>query len=103
MIKISEYFPKPNSVGIRVKVDLDLFVYATKTDLQNAAGVDASSFAKQTDLANLKSDVDILDIGKLKNLPTNFRNLKSKVDKLDVDTSVLIPVDSSEVVNHLMY
>ena len=46
MIKISEYFPKPNSVGIRVKVDLDLFVYATKTDLQNAAGVDASSFAK---------------------------------------------------------
>ena len=46
IIKISEYFPKPNSVGIRVKVDLDLFVYATKTDLQNAAGVDASSFAK---------------------------------------------------------
>ena len=40
---------------------------------------------KKTDLANLKSDVDKLDIDKLKNVPTNLSNLKSKVDQLDVD------------------
>ena len=100
---MSQYFSKPKSLGRRVKVDLDLFNYATKTDLKNVTGVDASSFSKQNNLANLKSDVDKLDIDKLKNLLTNLRNLKSKVHKLDVDTSVPIPVDLSQMVNHLMY
>ena len=36
-------------------------------------------------LANLKSDLDKLDIDKLENVPTNLSNLKNKVDKLDVD------------------
>ena len=40
---------------------------------------------KNVDLANLKSNVDKLDIDKLKNVPTNLTNLKNKVDKLDVD------------------
>ena len=34
----------------------------TKTDLKNAADVDLSKFAKKVDLANLKSNVDKLDI-----------------------------------------
>ena len=38
--------------------------------------------------ANLKSDVDKLDIDKLKNTPTNLSNLKNKVDKLDIDKLV---------------
>ena len=82
---MSEYFPKPNSLGANVKVELVLYSYATKTDLKNITGVDTSFFAKKTDLANLKSDVDKLDIGKLKNVPTNLSNLKSRVDILDVD------------------
>ena len=49
-----------------------------------------TSFAKNTGLANLKIDVDKLDIGKLKNVPTNLNALKSKVDKLEVDK--LVPV-----------
>ena len=40
--------------------------YATKADLKNATGVN-TKFAKKVDLANLKSHVDKLDIGKLKN------------------------------------
>ena len=40
---------------------------------------------KKTDLTNLKSDADKLDIDKLKDIPSNLRNLKSKVDKLGVD------------------
>ena len=68
-----------------MKVELDLFNYATKTNLKNVTGVDTSKFAKKIDLANLKSDLDKLDIDKLKNVPTNLSNLKTKVDKLDVD------------------
>ena len=67
--------------------------YATKTDLKNATGVDTSSFAKKVDLANLISDVDKLDIDKLKDVPTNLSNLKSKIDKLDVDKLIPVPVD----------
>ena len=68
-----------------MKVELDLSNYATKTDLKNVTGVDTSKFAKKIDLNNLKSDLDKLDIDKLKNVPTNLSNLKTKVDKLDVD------------------
>ena len=82
---MNEYFPGPKSLGGRVKVELDLSNYATKADLKNETGVDTSNFAKKVDLANLKSDVDKLDIDKLKNLPTNLSNFKSKADKLDVD------------------
>ena len=35
---------------------------------------------KTTDLANLKCDVDKLDIYKLKNVPNGLRNFKSKVE-----------------------
>ena len=67
--------------------------YATKTDLKNAAGIDTSSFTKKVDLAGLKSNVDKLDIDKLKNVPTNLRNLKSKAHTLDVDRILPAPVD----------
>ena len=52
---------------------------------------------KETDLAHLKSDVDNLDIAKLKNVPTNLRNLKSKVEKLDVDKLIPAPADISKL------
>ena len=71
--------------------------YATKADLKNATGVDISSFAKKNDLANLKSDIDKLDIDKLENVPSNLSNLRSKVDKLDVDKSVPAAVDLSKL------
>ena len=90
---MSEYFPEPESFRGRVKIELDLSNYATKTDLKNATGVDTSSVAKKVDLANLKSNVDKLDIDKLINIPTNLSYLKSKVDKLDVDDLVPVPVD----------
>ena len=50
---MSEYFPETKSSGGRVKIELDLPNYATKTDLKNATGVGASSFAKTVDLAHL--------------------------------------------------
>ena len=64
-----------------MKIELDLSNYATKADFKNATGVDRSKFAKNVDLADLKSNVDKWDIDKLKNVPSNLSNLKSKADR----------------------
>ena len=80
-----------------MKVELDLSNYATKADFKTTTGVDTSKFAKKVDLTNLKSDVDKLNIDKLKNVPTDLSHLKSKVDKLDVDKLVSVPVNLSKL------
>ena len=49
-------------------------------------------FLKKADLANLKSDLDKLDINILKNIPSNLSNLKSKVDQLDIGKLETIPL-----------
>ena len=64
--------------------------YAAKANLKNPVVVDTSEFA---DLANLKSDVDKLDIDEFKNVPSGLRNLKSKVDKLDIGELETTSVD----------
>ena len=55
---MSEYFPKSKSLGENLKVELYLSNYATKADWKNATGVAWSDFAKKTDIADLKSEVD---------------------------------------------
>ena len=50
---MSQYFPQPCSC------------------FGNASG-DASSFTKKVDLAGLKSDVDKLDMAKLRTVPTDL-------------------------------
>ena len=96
---MSEYFQEPTCLGGTVKVALDLSNYATKADLKNATGVDTSKFVKKVDLANLKSNVDKLDIDKLKHFQTNLCNFKSKAYKLDVDKLVPVPFDLSKLRN----
>ena len=73
--------------------------YAAKADLKNATGVDTSDFAKKTDLANLKSDADKLDIDKLKQVPNNLSNLRSKVHELDIGKLETTTVDLSKLNN----
>ena len=75
-----------------MKVELNSSNYATKEDSKIATGVDTSKFAKKVNLASIKSNVDKLDIDKLKILPRNLRNLKSKVVKLDIDKILPVPV-----------
>ena len=65
--KAVNIFQNPKFLEANVKVELDLSNYETKTDLKNATGVDMLDFVKKTDLANLKLDLDKLDIDKLKN------------------------------------
>ena len=62
------YFPEPyiHSKN-KVKVELDLSKYATKSDLKSATGVNASKFAKKVDLAGLKLETTPIDLSKLSN------------------------------------
>ena len=84
---MSEYFPKPSSHGKNIKVKIDLTNYATKKDIENITHVDTSSFALKTNLANLKTEVDKLDIDKLVPIPNNLSKL-SNVVKHDVKKTV---------------
>ena len=77
---MSEYFLKRKFLRANVKVQLNLSNYATKSDLRNARDVDTLYFAKKTDLAYLKSDVDKLDIDKLRNRPSNLSRLQNKLN-----------------------
>ena len=76
-IKMSQYFPKPfnSHFGDSIKVKIDLSNYATKTDIKNISHFDTSSFALKTNLANLKTEVDKLDIDKLIPIPNDMSKL----------------------------
>ena len=70
---MSHYFPKPyEPFGGDINVKDDLSNYAAKADIKNISHIDTSSFASKTNLANLKSEVDKLDIDKLKPDPTDL-------------------------------
>ena len=73
------------------------YKYGTNSEVKTAAVVDTSKFAKKVNLANLKSNVDKLDIDKLKNVTNNLSNLKSKVDKLHADKLVFALCDLSKL------
>ena len=82
---MSQYFPKPfnSHFGDSINVKIDLSNYATKADIKDISHADTSSFASKTNLANLKTEVDKLDVDKLKLLPVDVSKL-SKVVKNDV-------------------
>ena len=81
---MSQYFPKPyEPFGGEINVKVDLSNYATKTDLKNVTHVDVSSFARKSNLANLKTKVDNIDIDKLTPVPDDLAKL-SNVVKNDV-------------------
>ena len=88
----SQYFP-PYGSSNNIKVELDLANYATKDDVKNITHVDVSSYATKTNLAALKSEVDKIDIDKLKTVPTDLAKLSNVVKnnvvkKTDYNTKV---------------
>ena len=102
-----QYFPKPyESFGGDINVKVDLSNYATKTDLKNVSHKDVSTFALKSNLANLKNEVDKLDIDKLTPVPNDLAKLsnvvrndvvkKTEYDKLaskvnSINTIVFVP------------
>ena len=97
--------------------------YATKTDLKNVTYVDTLSFALKTNLADLKTEVDKLDIDKLVAVPvdlsklsdlvkndvvkkTVYDKLVAKVDNIDTSDFVLktkYQTDKTELENKIPY
>ena len=73
------YYPSYKSSSNNIKVELDLTNYATKTDLNNITRVDTSSFASKTNLAVLKTEVDRIDVDKLKTAPVDLAKLTNAV------------------------
>ena len=80
---MSQYFPTPLSDYKNIKVKIDLTNYATKNYINDITHVDTSNFALKTNLANLKTEVDKLDIDKLVPIPNDLSKL-SNVVKNDV-------------------
>ena len=76
---MTTYYPPYQSSSNNVKVELDLTNYATKTDLKNIPHVDVSSFASKTNLAALKTEIDIIDANKLKTTPIDVDRLSNLV------------------------
>ena len=90
---MSTYYPPYKGLSQNVKVELDLTNYATKTDLKTITHVDVSSFASKTNLAALKTEVDKIDIDKLKTAPVDLAKLTNALEndlvkKTDYNTKV---------------
>ena len=81
--KMSAYYPPYKNSSNNIKVELDLSNYATKDDVKNITHVDVSGFASKTNLTALKTEVDKIDVDKLKTTPTDLAKL-SNVVKNDV-------------------
>ena len=77
---MSEYFPKQfRSFGGNINVKVDLLNYATKADLKNVTHIDTSIFALKTNLVDLKTEVEKLDIDKLAPIPVDLSKLSDLV------------------------
>ena len=75
----SQYFPSYGSTN-NIKIELDLANYATKDDVKNITHVDVSSYTTKTNLAALKSEVDKIDVDKLKTIPVDLAKLSHVVN-----------------------
>ena len=77
---MSTYYPPYKSSSNNIKVELDLSNYATKNNLKNITHVDVSGFASKTNLASLETEVDKIDVDKLKTTPTDLAKLTNAVE-----------------------
>ena len=76
--KMNQYFPKPyRTFGGNLKVKLDLSSYATKAELKGATTVDTSTLSAKSDLASLKTEIDIIDVEKSKRVPVDLSKLSN--------------------------
>ena len=71
------YYPPYKSSSNNIKVELDLSNYATKYDVKNITHVDVSSYATKTNLAALKTEVNKIDVDKLKTVPDDLAKLSN--------------------------
>ena len=77
---MSTYYPPYKSSSQNIKAELDLSNYATKKDINDITHVDVSGFASKTNLAALKTEIDKIDVDKLKTAPTDLAKLTNAVE-----------------------
>ena len=89
---MSQYFSKPyEPFGGDINVKVDLTNDATKANLKNISHIDASSFALKSNLANLKTEVDKIDINKLAAAPRDLAKLCNVLKNyVDVEYDTLL-------------
>ena len=76
---MSQHFPTPLSHEENIKVIIGLSNYATKNEINDITHVDTSNFALKTNLANLKTEVNKLDVDKLATVPVDLSKLSNVV------------------------
>ena len=76
---MTTYYPPYKSSSNNIKVELDLNNYAAKADLKNITHTDISSFASKTNLSALKTEVDKINVDKLKAVPDDLAKLSNVV------------------------
>ena len=108
LIKMSQCFTKLSNshFGDSIKFKVDLPNYATKTDLKNVTDVDTSSFPLKTNLANLKTEIDKLDIDKLVPVSVDLSKLsdvvKNDVVKKTLFDKMVVKVDNIDTSDHVL-
>ena len=95
MLYKNKCFPPYSHSKNKIKVQLGLPNYPAK--LKNATGVDTLQFANKEHLANLKSEVDKLNIDKISQLDTN------KLKPVPTDLSKLNDVVKNDLVKNKDY
>ena len=75
----SQYYPPYKSSSNNIKVELDSSNYATEKDINDITHVDVGDFASKTNLAALKTEVDKIDVDKLKTVPADLAKLTNVV------------------------
>ena len=82
-MKMSRYFAERyEPFGGDINVKLDLQNYATKTDIKNTTGNDISKIALKSNLANLKAEVDKIDVDKLRTVPVDLSKLRNVINNV---------------------
>ena len=108
---MSQYFPRLfRSFGRNINVKVDQSNYPTKTDLKNVTHVNTSSFALKANLANLKTELDKLDVDKLVPVTVDLSKLsdvvKNDVVKKNVYDKLVAKVnnfDTNDFVSKIKY
>ena len=81
--KMSQYFTKPYELSEgNSNAKVDLSNYATKTDLEEATGVDTSKLVAKSDLASLKAEIDKIHVEKLETVPVELSKLRNVVNNV---------------------
>ena len=99
---MSQYFPKPfRSFGRNINVKVDLSITQQKQILEIFHMLILQVFALKTNLANLKNEVDKLDIDKLVPVPIGLSKLSNVVKNVVVKKDVYDKVVLKKIISIL--